>query len=379
MQDQLIQNLKRLVEINSVNPDLSSAGQGEREIAEFVCHHFQNLGIPSAVHTIKNDRCNTTAVLTGENPDNVLLMNGHLDTVGTEGMDNPFVLRKDGDKLFGRGTYDMLGGCAVQMELATYFSRHPCPVTLAFTFVADEENLSMGMEHLVEHFFPTLPVKPMLGIFMEPTEEQIGISHKGFAWFEIEIEGVAAHGSRPEEGVNAIFPLSYVLKELEIINQELSEEKPDPYLGHSSLHPGLISGGTSQSVIASHAKLNWERRVLPGESQGKLDAELQRVISVATNVPGDHQVTGRKIFSRPSNEVEKNTMISELKKISGDKEYSGMSYWADSALSTQSGIPSILFGPAGHGAHAIDEWVSADSLINTYEIIKNFILSLKNK
>ena len=84
------------------------------------------------------------------------------------------------------------------MGLATYFSRHPCPVTLAFTFVADEENLSMGMEHLVEHFIPTLPVKPMLGIFMEPTEEQIGISHKGFAWFAIEIEGVAAHRSRPE-------------------------------------------------------------------------------------------------------------------------------------------------------------------------------------
>ena len=116
MQDQLIQNLKQLVEINSVNPDLSSAGQGEREIAEFVCHHFQNLGIPSAVHTIKNDRCNTTAVLTGENPDNVLLMNGHLDTVGTEGMDNPFVLRRDGDKLFGRGTYDMLGGLQFKWE-----------------------------------------------------------------------------------------------------------------------------------------------------------------------------------------------------------------------------------------------------------------------
>ena len=376
MQDQLIQNLKRLVEINSVNPDLSSAGQGEREIAEFVCHYFQNLGIPSAVHTIKNDRCNTTAVLTGENPDNVLLMNGHLDTVGTEGMDNPFVLRRDGDKLFGRGTYDMLGGCAVQMGLATYFSRYPCPVTLAFTFVADEENLSMGMEHLVEHFIPTLPAKPMLGIFMEPTEEQIGISHKGFAWFEIEIKGLAAHGSRPEQGVNAIFPLSYALKELEAINQELAAEKPHPFLGHATLHPGLISGGSAQSVIAARAKLNWERRILPDDRQEKLDGELQRVISAVENATGDQKVIGRQIFSRPPNESTENKLIRKLKLAAGDKDYCGMSYWADSALAAQAGIPSILFGPAGHGAHAVDEWVSADSLIDTYEAIKKFILDL---
>ena len=208
MHNQLIQYLTHLVKINSVNPDLSNDGQGEREIAEYVQRHFQGLGISSKVHTITGDRCNTTAFIPGHNPDKILLMNGHLDTVGIEGMDDPFTIRRDGDKLHGRGTYDMLAGCAIQMGLATYFADQPTPISLAFTFVADEENLSMGMEHLLKHYLPTLSVLPFLGIFMEPTEEAIGISHKGYTWFELTIKGLAAHGSRPEEGIHAIFLLS---------------------------------------------------------------------------------------------------------------------------------------------------------------------------
>ena len=82
MEEQLIQHLKDLVSINSVNPDLSKLGQGEKQIAEFVHNHFTKLNIESKVHIIKDDRCNTTAFLKGNNPEKILLLNGHLDTVG---------------------------------------------------------------------------------------------------------------------------------------------------------------------------------------------------------------------------------------------------------------------------------------------------------
>jgi len=305
-------------------------------------------------------------------------MNGHLDTVGIEGMDKPFTLRKDGDKLYGRGTYDMLAGCAIQMGLATYFAKNPSPISLAFTFVADEEKLSIGMEHLVSHFLTTLPTKPFLGIFMEPTEEAIGISHKGYTWFEINIEGLAAHGSRPEEGINAIFPLQYALKELEIINHELDQEDPHPYLGKATLHPGIISGGTAQSVIAAQSTLSWERRTLPGESQQKLNGELNRVIEAVRNAPGNHKVSGEQVYHRPPNEVEDDSLIQKLREVAGGQDYNGMSYWADSALASKAGIPSILFGPAGHGAHAKDEWVSESSLLNCYQAMKSFILGFNS-
>lgn len=377
MKQELIHILTDLVAINSVNPGLSKAGQGEHEIAEYIHHYFKKLNIPSKIHSIQVDRSNTTAFLEGKNPAKILLMNGHIDTVGIEGMKEPFTLRKDEDRLYGRGTYDMLAGCTVQMGLAKYFSQNPPPLSLAFTFVADEENLSMGMEHLVDHFLPTLPVKPFLGIFMEPTEEAIGISHKGYTWYELKIEGLAAHGSRPEEGINAIFPLASALQELDMINQELSQETPHPYLGNATLHPGLVQGGSAQSVIAAEATLNWERRTLPGESQEKLDSELNRVKIAVENAQGDHQVSAKQLFSRPPNEAGDDEIIQKLCAAAGGQKYDGMSYWADSALASKAGIPSILFGPAGHGAHAIDEWVSESSMVNCYEAMKKFILQLR--
>lgn len=376
MEKQLIQHLKNLVSINSVNPDLSELGQGEKRIAEFVHNHFMQLNIDSKVHIIKDDRCNTTAFLSGEKPEKILLLNGHLDTVGIEKMQDPFLVKSDGDRLYGRGTYDMLAGCAIQMALATFFSKNSCPISLAFTFVADEENMSLGMEHLVENYLPSLPSKPFLGIFMEPTEEVIGISHKGYTWYELKIEGLAAHGSRPEQGINAIFPMEYALAELSKINEELLHAEPHPHLGHATLHPGMISGGTAQSVIAAEATIKWERRTLPGETNKKLDEELQRVVSAVLKAPGNHKVTGHQIYSRPPNEAKNDPMIELLRESAGNKDYNGMSYWADSALAAKAGIPSILFGPAGHGAHAIDEWVSKESLLNCYEALKKFILEL---
>ena len=376
MKQELIHILTDLVAINSVNPNLSNEGQGEHEIAEYIHHYFKKLNIPSHIHSIQVDRSNTTALLKGKDPDRILLMNGHIDTVGIEGMSDPFTLRKEGDRLYGRGSYDMLAGCTVQMGLAKYFSQNQPPVSLAFTFVADEENLSMGMEHLVDHFLPTLPTKPFLGIFMEPTEEAVGISHKGYVWYELKIDGLSAHGSRPEQGVNAIFPLSSALNELENINSELSKEEPHPYLGVPTLHPGMIQGGSAQSVIAAEATLNWERRTLPGEQKEKLDFELDRVIKAVENAPGNHIVSGTDIFSRPPNEVDGDEFIEKLCEVKGEQKYNGMSYWADSALASQAGIPSILFGPSGHGAHAIDEWVSESSLFNCYKVMKLFIKEL---
>jgi len=375
----LIQHLKDLVAINSVNPNLSSQGQGEMEIAKFIHAHFVQLNIKTEMHTVVDDRYNTTAFIDGENSEKILLLNGHLDTVGIEGMQNPFSLKIKGDRLYGRGSYDMLAGCAIQMALATFFSKNDCPISLAFTFVADEENISLGMEHLVKNYLPSLPNKPFLGIFMEPTEEAIGISHKGYTWFELIIEGLSAHGSRPEQGVNAIFPIENALAELSKINKELAQEKPDPYLGNATLHPGMISGGTAQSVIAAKSTLNWERRTLPGESQKKINNELKRVIAAVLQAPGNHKVTGKEIYSRPPNEAKKNIIIEDLQKATGGKRYNGMSYWADSALASKAGIPSILFGPTGHGAHAIDEWVSKQSLINCYETLKKFILGFQTK
>ena len=156
---------------------------------------------------------------------------------------------------------------------------------------------------------------------------------------------------------------------------ELANREPDPLLGHASLHSSIIAGGTELSVIAGHSYLQWERRTLPGESRQDLDLELERTICAVKNHPGKHEVKGRKLFQRPSYRVPDDAeILSRLQKASPQSTTVGLSFWADSALAGKAGIPSVLFGPIGHGAHAVDEWVSLNSLLKVYETLKQLIL-----
>ena len=118
MESKLNDYLSDLVSINSINPDLSSEGQGEYEIAHYVPSHFKKNGIDNNLEEVISERYNVSALLEGQDRSQILLMNGHLDTVGAEGIENPFTLKKDGDRLYGRGTYDMLAGCAIKMCLS---------------------------------------------------------------------------------------------------------------------------------------------------------------------------------------------------------------------------------------------------------------------
>jgi acetylornithine deacetylase len=147
-------------------------------------------------------------------------------------------------------------------------------------------------------------------------------------------------------------------------------------LGHAGLHSSIIEGGTELSVIPVRSRLQWERRTLPGESQTELDLELERMVQAVKKHPGGHEVKARKFFvRRPHREASDARILKLLQKASPQSSLVGLSFWADSALAAQAGIPSVLFGPAGHGAHAVDEWVSLKSLVRVYEVVKELIES----
>jgi acetylornithine deacetylase len=375
LQKQFISLLSRLVEINTINSTLSN-GPGEGELAEFILTYLSKLKIGAEIQTIAPGRANVVAVIPGSHRQSSLLLNSHLDTVGVEGMAQPFTLRQEDDKLYGRGTYDMKGSAAVMLLLADYFIEHPPPLDILLTFVADEEDLSAGMEYLVDNWLNDFSPRPSGAIFLEPTEEEIGVCHKGFNWYELEVIGKAAHGSRPEQGIDAILPLRYVLDELSKIQAELIKREPDPLLGNASLHSSIIEGGTELSVIPSRSRFMWERRTLPGESQQDLNRELERMVQAAKNHPGSHEINARELFVRLPHKVQDDAeILMRLQKASPHSGKVGLSFWADSALGAQAGIPSVLFGPIGHGAHAVDEWVSLNSLIKVYEVLKRLIES----
>jgi len=377
MQERIVSILRELVAINSINTTLSG-GPGEGEIAGFIQLFLSRLNLEAKLYSTGAACASVAAVVRGQGGGESIVLNGHIDTVGVEGLDSPFALRQEGDRLYGRGVYDMKGGVAVMLALGEYFVRHPPVGDLWLTFSGDEEDHSLGTEQLVREWLPSVSPLPWAGIFLEPTECQIGIGHKGFTWFEIEVLGQAAHGSRPEEGIDAIIPLRGALAELERIRSELDARSPDPLLGRPSLHGGIIQGGTELSVVPAHALLRWERRTLPTEAPQDVEGELVRVAGAVENISGGHRVKKRNIFVRPPYQTPPEAgIIRRLHKASPESRLTGLSFWADSAIMGLAGIPSVLFGPAGHGAHAIDEWVSCRSLLKVGDVLKTVISSGK--
>ncbi|MCI0422543.1 MAG: M20/M25/M40 family metallo-hydrolase, partial [Acidobacteria bacterium] len=227
--------MKALIQIESVNPTLVPGGAGERRIAELLLSLLQAEGIAAKLEEVCPGRFNVVASVRGLNPGPRILLNGHLDTVSVEGMATPFMpVEKDG-KIFGRGALDMKAGLAAAIGalLAIHQQRERFSGEVILAAVVDEEDLSLGTQYFLKNWPAELPFD--FALVTEPTDLKVCSAHKGFAWLEVFTEGVAAHGSRPREGVDAIRVMAGVLQELERLDQRLQSGPQHPLLGTGSL------------------------------------------------------------------------------------------------------------------------------------------------
>jgi acetylornithine deacetylase len=273
-----------------------------------------------------------------------LLLNGHLDTVGFGEMEQPLVPRAENGRLYGRGAYDMKGGLAACLVAAARAAGLGLRGDVVVTAVVDEELGSIGTESVLRR------VRADAAIVAEPTQMRIGIAHKGFVAFEIETHGRAAHGSRPDLGADAIAAMGPVLVALGDLDRELRARPPHPMLGTGSAHAGVVTGGTEFSTYPERCLLQAERRTLPGETG--VEAEIARLLGVADG-------TWRVVGSRDPFELSPDEEIVALvARHAAAPEPVGESFWTDAALIADQGIPTVLFGPGGEGAHAAVEWVS---------------------
>ena len=180
-----------LVRIDSVNPALIAGAAGETQIAEFVAAWLARAGVEVEVVEAAPGRPSVIGTARGTGGGAALLLNAHLDTVGTEAMEAPFDPRVENGRLYGRGSYDMKGALAAAMLALADAARLGLAGDVILTAVADEEVGSLGTEAVLDR------VTAAAAIVCEPTELQVAVAHRGFAGFEIETHGVAAHGSRP--------------------------------------------------------------------------------------------------------------------------------------------------------------------------------------
>jgi acetylornithine deacetylase len=351
-----------LVAIDSVNPGLVAGAAGEGPAAAFVAALLRDAGLDVEM-VGAGARPSVIAVARGRGGGRTLLLNGHLDTVGVEGMDEPFRPRIAGGRLYGRGAYDMKGALAAAICAAVDASRLGLRGDVVLTAVADEELASVGTAAVLER------IRADAAIVCEPTELRLAVAHKGFAGFEIATHGRAAHGSRPDLGVDAIARMGRVLVELEALDRRLREHPPHPLLGTGSVHASLIEGGQEYSSYPERCLLTGERRTLPGESAADIERELVDVLARARAQDPALEAEARLLVARDAFELEpEHELVRAVARAAGGPEVVGVPFWADSGLIAAAGIPTVLFGPAGEGAHATVEWVDLATLERCREV-----------
>jgi acetylornithine deacetylase len=334
-----------LVAIDSVNPSLVPGGAGESEIAAFIEGWAAGQDLESKRFEATPGRPSVVVRAPGSGGGRSLLLCGHVDTVTVEGMSiAPHEPRVDGDRLYGRGAYDMKAGVAAALIACARAGRAGLRGDVLVACVADEEHASLGVQEVLRHLTADA------AIVTEPTEYRTAIAHKGFVWIEVEIPGKAAHGSRHWLGEDAIVKAGPLLTGIGELDASLGARE-HPLLGRASVHASLIEGGEELSSYPARCVVRLERRTLPGETAADVEAEIAALLPEGA--------TQRTLLVREPFEVGEDEEIVRLLRSAGTyDEVVGVSYWADSAFIAGAGIPTALFGPSGAGAHAAEEWVS---------------------
>ena len=359
--------LFRLISIDSRNPVLTTGAPGENQIGEYIFTELRRLGIDAQFQeTSDPGRRNVIGYLPGNAGGSLpsLMLNGHMDTVNVVGMEDPFTPVEQDGLVYGRGSQDMKGSLAVMLGIAaclTQTSQKP-PRDISLAFVVDEEGDSAGTEALVKEN----PADQ--AIILEPTDLQVAIAHRGFAWYQILSEGKAAHGSRYEEGIDAIANLGTFMQALQQLASDLISRPNMTLAGPPSLHASTIKGGTELSVYPAQCELTIERRTSPEENPTEVSAEIQDLVNAANRKLGADVISMRTLQVRaPFQAFSGSPLLSLLlearaaQNLSGTAE-SSVPFWTDAAILAEAGCDCVVFGPHGFGLHSAEEWVSMESL-----------------
>ena len=383
--------LARLVSIDSQNPDLVPGAAGESRIAHAIAQIAEAGGMEVELIEPAPGRTSVLARLRGtggtggaggtrsKGSGRTLLLNGHVDTVALGEMENALSPSVRDGRMYGRGVYDMKAGVTAMLMAALTLSKaskaRPAG-DLLITAVADEEYASIGTQSVLDHI-RNRGIKVDGAIVTEPTELELCVAHKGFAWGEISTRGRAAHGSRRAEGVDAIFHMGRVLRRLEQLDNDLQERRTHPLLGHGSLHASLISGGSGLSTYPDSCVLQIERRTLPGEDEKSVAAELEALLQTERDIDPRFAANSRvTLYRAPFEVAEDEEIVRSLQAAAasvlgteGAARRQGATYWMDSALIAGAGIPTVVFGPHGEGAHSKVEWVELASVVHCAQVL----------
>lgn len=369
--DFIVSTLARLVRLDSINPSIAPEGGGETVIAHTLARTFDELGLAVEILEDRPGRPSVLATLPGLGGGRSLMLNGHEDTVGVEGMPAPFSAEVRGGRMYGRGAHDMKGSLAACVGAAKALVDGGVRLRGDFLVaaVADEEYGSLGTLEVIARR------QVDAAIVTEPTDLQICLAHKGYAWIEVETAGRAAHGSRFTEGIDANMRMGRYLARLEAVERALRTGPAHALVGPPSLHAALLRGGSGMSTYAERCRLTIERRTIPGETAAAVLEPLRAIAAALHAEDPSFDASVRAVFSRNPWEVSPDAAIVRAlgraaEGVLGARPaFVGDTPWMDAALLAEAGVETVVMGPAGAGEHSAEEWVDLDSVVTLAEIL----------
>lgn len=313
------------------------------------------------------------------------VLSGHTDVVPVDGQrwaSDPFELREEGDRLYGRGSCDMKGFLAVCLSLAPEMrgARLTRPMHLAFSY--DEEVGCVGVRGLLSELAQR-PVRPAGCVVGEPTDMQVVIGHKAKRALRITVTGTGGHSSRAPESVNAVEYAAKIVTATSAVAARLASEGPRDGLydiPHSTAHVGVFCGGTTVNIVPDEAVIDLEFRTI---AEDDLEAVHEEIVSAARAV--EAEITARDpragvvveavseipgLATDPAAEI-----VTLAKRLAGRNDHAKVAYGTEAGLFVElAEIPTVVCGPGSIGeAHKPDEFVTRDQLARCETFVRSLI------
>ncbi|MBO8173557.1 MAG: M20 family metallopeptidase [Bacillaceae bacterium] len=359
--------LQEAVQCNTVNPP-----GNERLLASRIQDVLHQHGIDSHMYVHENERVNLVARIAGKNPGKRLVFSGHLDTVPVGEVPwevPPFSGEIIDGRLYGRGSTDMKSGLLALMYAFIYMKETDVPFNGELVFAASfgEETGSEGAAVMVEE--KQIPPFDAM-VIGEPTANQIFVAHKGVLWVEVSSKGKTAHGSMPDQGVNAILPINHFMNGLQEIRFTYQKH---PLLTDPTMSVTTIKGGMKTNVIPDQCTLTLDIRTLPDQKHDQILAQLQEVADrVMTHNPSA-SLEIKPILNLPGIGTDPEAEIvqaacSVMNKSRDDVK--GVNYFTDgSVFSRYAAGDIVILGPGiPELAHQPDEYVDIERYLEAVSI-----------
>lgn len=372
-------------------PSHPGIAEQEGAVARALGAFLGRRGVDFELHEVRDGRPNLVAVVDSGNPGPHLLLCGHTDTVPLN-RDTPGVGFSGaivGEALEGRGATDMKGALAAMacalVDLAASSSLRAGKVT--FAAIVDEEMESLGCEALIASGF-----RADGAVVGEPTENRLALGHKGLEWLEIVFTGKAAHGGRPEAGVNAINAAAELVSLVEARLVPELARRVHPLLGPPTINLGTISGGDQPSTVASRCVIRLDRRSVPGESFASLCGELRALLDdVERTRPGISAALARMPggmaqLEHLSSVIDPEHALARAARAACEavtrlpQPAAAFPAWTDAGLLTSfASIPCVIVGPGDLSvAHTPWESVPTAQIVDAVAIYRDTALRFCN-